>query len=302
MNHSLLRIMTWNANGLSQRAHELDLFLKTNSIDVALISETHFSQRSFIKITGYTAYWTTHPSERARGGTAIFIKQNIVHFMQEEIREAYMQGTIVAVKFRSSVVNICAAYYPPKYKITRYQFTEVFKKLGPRFIIGGDFNVKHTAWGSRLITPGKGVELLSAINTSQCEYHSSQKPTYWPTDGNKIPDLIDFFISKGISANYIQIEGIEDLTSDHTPVLLTLSATVLMRQNKQYLTNKRTNWALFREHLDQSINLHIDLKSIDDLEQQTGIFIDNIREAAQKSTPSVKEDIQQEININTLCL
>lgn len=77
MSNSFLRIMTWNANGLNERTQELEIFLRTMNIDIALISETHFTNKSYIKIKGFEAQWTNHPSERARGGSAIIIKENI---------------------------------------------------------------------------------------------------------------------------------------------------------------------------------------------------------------------------------
>ena len=77
--------------------------------------------------------------------------------------------------------------------------------MGKRFIVGSDFNAKNIQWGSRLTTP-KGRELLRAIQENKCEAISTGKPTYWPTDPSKIPDLIDFFITKNKPAQYIQIE------------------------------------------------------------------------------------------------
>lgn len=76
--------MTWNANGLQQRLRKLEIFLHDNYVDIALISETHFT---YCRITGYRAYWTLHPSNCARGGTAVFVKNSIKHYKQEEIRE-----------------------------------------------------------------------------------------------------------------------------------------------------------------------------------------------------------------------
>ena len=76
MINAFLRIITWNANGFNQRAQGLEIFLHTNNVDIALISETHFSNKSHIKIRGFESYWTTHPSERARGGSAVLIKSN----------------------------------------------------------------------------------------------------------------------------------------------------------------------------------------------------------------------------------
>ena len=288
MINSFLRIITWNANGLNQRAQELEIFLHTNNVDIALISETHFSNKSHFKIRGFDSYWTTHPSERARGGSAILIKSNIKHYQQEDFRENYIQATVITIQFNEANLNIVAAYCPPRHTPTKSQFNHMFNKLGPRFIIGGDYNIKHTAWGSRLISPGKGNELLRAINESKCDYLSSGEPTYWPTDPRKIPDLLDFFILKGISLSCSQAEGIHDLTSDHTPVLLSLNAKVITEKQKQKLTNKYTDWNLFREKLEETVNLKVCLKTREELEQQTIIFIENIRIAARHATPASK--------------
>jgi endonuclease/exonuclease/phosphatase family metal-dependent hydrolase len=117
---------------------------------------------------------------------------------------------------------VVSLYSLPRHNIKAERYVEVFKTIGSRFIIGGDFNAKHTHWGSRLITT-KGRELLKAINECKCEAISTGKPTYWPTDPNRIPDLQDFYITKNISSNYIQIKDNLELGSDHSPILLTLS-------------------------------------------------------------------------------
>lgn len=52
MHNSFLRIITWNANGLIQRAHELEIFLRMNNVDIALISETHFTNKNYIRMKG----------------------------------------------------------------------------------------------------------------------------------------------------------------------------------------------------------------------------------------------------------
>jgi hypothetical protein len=75
-------------------------------------------------------------------------------------------------------------------------------------MVGGDYNAKNTHWGSRLTTC-KGKELYDAIKEYCCEYHSTSKPTYWPTDEKKIPDLLDFFITqKNIGELYRHRRGI----------------------------------------------------------------------------------------------
>ena len=180
---------------------------------------------------------------------------------QEHIREEHIQATVVTIQFNNQDVNIAAAYCPPKSTPTQSQWIEIFQKLGQRFIIGGDFNTKHTAWGSRLITPVKGNGLLNAMRTLKCNHHSTGKPSYWPTDPKKVPDLLDFYITKGITLNNIETESIIDLTSDHTPVLLSLNVSVILKMKKQNLTNKFTDWECFREKGQNSINLKVSLNA-----------------------------------------
>jgi len=296
MTNTFLRIITWNANGLLERARELEIFLRTHNIDIALISETHFSDKSYIKIFGYNIHWTTHPSDRARGGSAIIIKNNIKYHRQEDIREKFIQATMVTIHFNKQEVNIVAAYCPPRHTPIYSQWIEIFKKMGQRFIIGGDFNTKHTAWGSRLITPTKGSGLLNAIQKENCHYHSARRPTYWPTDTKKIPDLLDFFITKGISSNNMEVDNIIDLTSDHTPVLLNLNASVILKNKKRNLTNKYTDWDLFRKILDESIDLDVSLKTKQEIDLQYEKFTDLLQDAARKATPNIEAKPIQEAN------
>ena len=114
----------------------------------------------------------------------------------------------------------------------------------------GDFNAKNTHWGSTLTT-NKGRELLRAIQETRGEAMSSGKPTYWPTDPGKIPDLIHFIIVKNIPVHYLQIEESNDLNSDHSPILLKLSENIIQKENNPVVVNKRTDWESCRQSLEE---------------------------------------------------
>jgi hypothetical protein len=74
-----LQLALWNANGLSHHADELQTFLASRHIDIMLLSETHFTHKSYLRIPHYTVYHTSHPAGTARDGTAIIIKNTISH-------------------------------------------------------------------------------------------------------------------------------------------------------------------------------------------------------------------------------
>jgi hypothetical protein len=118
-------------------------------------------------------------------------------------------------------------------------------------------------------------------------------PTYWPTDPNKHPDLLDFFVTNGISSTYTAIEPTYDLSSDHSPLIATTSTSPIYVQPIPRLHNSWTNWSKYRTKLHEEINLHISLKSCTEVEEATNNLISLLQEATQPATPTIvhKKDV-----------
>ena len=95
------------------------------------------------------------------------------------------------------------------------QICQFYVTLGNRFIAAGDYNAKHTIGGSRIITP-KGRELFKTVMKMKLSHISPGTPTYWPSDQSKIPDVIDFCVTKGVPDNMISSTSCLDLLSDHS--------------------------------------------------------------------------------------
>lgn len=279
-----IRIANWNANGLARHVSELEFFLNQEKIDICLVSETHFVRSSHIKINGYECYRSDHPLERPRGGSAVIIKSSIKHYVHHNIQEESMQVSSITLLVNSKNCNIAAIYCPPRYNLKEADYVSLFKSLGPNFVIGGDFNAKNTYWGSRLTTT-KGRELFSAGKKLHCDFYSSGNPTYWPTDRTKTPDLIDFFVAKGISNKFIHVEDSGSLMSDHSAIVLTISDTIIIKDNPPRLVTHYTNWDVFRKNISDNINLTVPLKCTEQLEDEAENFIKCIQRAAWASTP-----------------
>jgi hypothetical protein len=69
------------------------LSLSIYDIDVMLISETHFTEKNFIRIPHYIVYHTNYPAGTARGGTAILIKSSIQHQQLCNYSQDFLQVT-----------------------------------------------------------------------------------------------------------------------------------------------------------------------------------------------------------------
>lgn len=279
------KILTWNINGLLARKTELTQFLNSEKIDIALISESHLTSRSFAEIRGYKLYMCNHPNDAAHGGAALYVHNTIPHHEISTYCTEPIQAVGITTRLHSGTELVIAAVYsPPKHKITAPEYTQFFNQLGSKWIVGGDFNAKHPYWGSR-ITTTKGRELWKSVNTANATCHSNGKPTYWPSDTNKMPDCIDFFISRGVSANYMEITNVNDLSSDHSPLILTLSNTILRKQIAPKLTNKFTDWEAFREGVSRNIDLRVRLKTPNELEEAVNHFTNLLQQEAKAATP-----------------
>ena len=289
-----LNVATWNANGLLQHIPEFQVFLCNEDIDVCLISETHFKQGTKIKIPGYLCFHSPHPADSARGGSAVIVKSTLDHYELPKIAKQTMQVATINIETKGKEFKIAAIYCPPKHSPTEEDLIDLFQMLGNNFIIGGDFNAKHTYWGSRLITT-KGRKLYKSGRNFNCEFISTGSPTNWPSDPAKIPDVIDFFITKGINRKEVKVKSSDDLSSDHTPIILTVNGLSIEQIKNPRLTNKRTNWCKFRELIEGFINLRSPLVTTKHIDIETEQFIADVQQAAEDSTPTNQQKKQASV-------
>ena len=116
--------------------------------------------------------------------------------------------------------------------------------MGPRFLVGGDFNAKHPWWGSRLINP-KGRELHKTISANNFNTLFGGSTTYWPIDLTKIPDVFDFVVFNGISRHSVDILNDDSLSSDHTPILVNLNVNTKLAPKNVKLITKNSNMEFY---------------------------------------------------------
>lgn len=230
---SLSKIL-WNANGLKNHANELYYFLHNKNIDLALISETHLTKNINFKINGYKIIRADHPDGTAHAGAAILIKSSILYTELQSTNKPYLQAANILINVNNCIpITISSVYFPPpkhnnavsyqSQQISEPKLQSFFQKLGSSFIIGGDFNSKHISWGSRY-TNTRGRILHNSILKNNITFISPDAPTYWPSHMNRLPDILDFFLTKIPRHLITHIKNLNELSSDHTPVLLTCGA------------------------------------------------------------------------------
>lgn len=98
----------WNCNGLHSRKLEFDTFLEKEHIDVALVTETHttdnYSWRSSQNDIVLHAF---HPSGKAQGGSAIYVKKMVLVYSCSLLRLAKDTALLHSLAVENSTSHCC---------------------------------------------------------------------------------------------------------------------------------------------------------------------------------------------------
>ena len=98
-------------------------------------------------------------------------------------------------------------------------------------------------------------------------------------------ELLDFFITNGISTVCADLQARNDPYSDHSPVIATISTSVAVRQPLPRLHTSQTTWETYRDPVRDKVHLAIGLKEREDVEVTIDNFISILQQAAQEATP-----------------
>ncbi|VVD05802.1 unnamed protein product [Leptidea sinapis] len=110
----------------------------------------------------------------------------------------------------------------------------------------GDFNAKHTAWNSNIVSPD-GRRLLDDADRHGYEVLGPEVPTHYPYCVAHMPDVIGIAVTRGLAAAP-SLDVLDDhLISDHQAVLLTLKTTPMTTSLPS--PKHRQDWRIFAEHM-----------------------------------------------------
>lgn len=162
--HSILIIISsWDSYGLKNHKNELLLTLQEKRIDVVLISETHFTNNSYVDFPGYHSYHANHPDNIVHAGAAIYITSSLTYTpLPNYIISDEIQSCAISLVLNNIPIKFAAICCPPKHSISLTKFTDFFSTLNNNYIVGDDLNAKHIHWGCRTTNP-KGNSFLQSL-------------------------------------------------------------------------------------------------------------------------------------------
>ncbi len=236
-----IKIIQHNVLHWETRKMELIATYRMHDPDIILINSHGASEEENIKIVGYSTYMRNQSGER-NDGSAILVKQNIKHKIDEE----YITD-VLCIKILTSLghISIATTYLPPRRPYLPFpDIHRLSSKNEPTYLLA-DLNAKHRLLGdSHNNVVGKGLERFLLDN--KLHHLGPNFPTYITPQSATTPDII---ICNNRAYHNIKTEPGPLTSSDHTPIIMTITSRAIRENVPTRLRLNGANWQLFKDQV-----------------------------------------------------
>lgn len=212
-----LKILYWNANGITTKSAEFFDYLLSENIKVAAICETFLKPQIRFSHPDFSIH-RPDTTNGIKDGVAIAISNEICHKVISLPKLKIIEAIGISILTSLGSLIIISIFHPGSNKdcISFKQDIRALCNIRDSFIICGDFNSRHQLWNcARSNRMGK-----SLFETVQRDHFSIFHPdthTFYPSDSARSPSTLDLVLSNNLH-DISSLKTITNFDSDHLPV------------------------------------------------------------------------------------
>ena len=240
-----LKIIQHNVQQWNNRRISLSNTYRIIDPDIILINSHCISENSTMKIVGYNIHKKNTLHNQA-DGSAITVKKNI----QCKIIDHFISD-LIAIEITTSTGNIIIAtlYQPPaRDYIPIPDFMNLFRRNIPVYLIG-DLNANHPTLGYNHSNT-KGRQINRLIQQRTLQHIGPDFPTFYTQGRGTTPDII---LTNNRTYHNTHATPGPLTTSDHIPVILTISIAPILIPATKRPNYGKANWEQFKAKVDQEL-------------------------------------------------
>lgn len=272
-----LRIIQHNVRNWSTNKIQLLNTYSNLDADIILLNSHSQTNEQSIKIFNYTVYQSNKSGE-INDGVAIAIKNNIKHRIIDNFTSECLAIKVITTQ---GEIIIATSYLPPRRPfLPANDIINLMNYTQPTYILG-DFNARHHIFGNKN-TNNVGKSLDTLIRAGRLKYLGPDFYTYLGHRTTSTPEKI-FTNNKAFLNYYIQPGPIT--TSDHIPIIFTVSTSPIQIETKRRFTMSKANWEGFKQDLIQHQIPNLDLSQLEDIDRELKKVTTAIKYAATKNIP-----------------
>ena len=267
-----LRILQWNARGISNKMEELRTLVKDLNIDVITIQESHLKPTAKVpSIPGYSPIAAPRKNKDGGGLLSYVAKSITFQKIKDESKNATEVSTFSVKLKKNKWAKISNIYCPPDSHAYQPGFVQLRTDLipaSPNSIITGDVNAHSQLWDETQPSDARGDDIVEFLASNSLSMLNDGSPTRTnPSTGQgSSPDIS---LAGSLWSNKIAWSVIDNaMGSDHCPVLIELncdvSHTPAFQGNPKWKL-RDADWKSFREELEaaiQDVDTSLSLKEI----------------------------------------
>ena len=273
-----IKIFQLNAGGWITNKLSIQNAIRKENIDVVLINEHGIKAGEELKITSYNVYKKNALNER-RSGCAIAIRKNLEYRIREDFH-----SDLLSIEIDTSLgpIIIATAYIPPRVGYLHYpDYFRLFNTRKPVYFVG-DLNARDSILGHRNSNK-TGKALATLIKNQNANYIGPDFPTFINNRSCTSPDII---LTNNHTYHNSYSEPGPPNSSDHIPIILTISSKPILIPIRKRNSYKNANWEGYRYELEQA-NRVDRLENVGDIEDAVGRWTRDIQQASDRFIPKV---------------
>lgn len=224
-----------------ERRNELNNLYNIEDPDIILINSHGRKSSEKMKIFNYVVY-QKNESQEPNDGVAIAIKNGIKHVIIDDFEEDYL-----AIIVTTTLGEVCLStgYQPPRRPLIPINnLIRIIRRNIPVYLIG-DLNARHQILGhnnNNLV----GNQIKDLISSGDLIHLGPDFQTFITPGRCGTPDIA---LGNNKKFHNILISSGDITTSDHIPVIMTISASPIQVPTSAKYNYNKANWTKFTDHL-----------------------------------------------------
>ena len=264
-----LRVLQLNAGDLRARSTKLLHFLSSHPVDLIWIQESNLNSSSSFRIPGFSALRSDCSNSRsgilssdtthASSGIVIFVRQGLsfseLSTSSFSSLDPYSDYVEINISLNnSSSLSFLNVYAPPICSSPTDGRTDYFSPsilpFSRNLFILGDFNCHHPLWDSRGSSDPCGEELFDWVISSDLLPLNDPDTSTLLHCSSGSRSSSDIFFAPSSLALSCSWEVLQDLGSDHLPILLSIPLSPVIRPNERppSFNFQKAHWDGFDSH------------------------------------------------------
>lgn len=284
-----LRVISWNAQSLFPKSHEIIDYFETHVYDIICFCETWLDCCQKLIFPSYKLYRVDRQAGGG-GGVAIAVNRSLKHTQLSSLTTKAIESVAVSVETPAGPITFVSVYFPgtdlsPSNMAAFKSDIKALTSMRNSYFACGDLNSKHRLWNNVRGNQAGNI-IFDELNYRPFMVFNSPTPTCFPSQTGRKPSNIDIVLSNHFHGN-TQVIPNHDLMSDHCAVEFTVTCTVSRVSGVTKRFNfERGDWDKFKQTVDASIDLNgVNLSTCDEIDVEVEKFTKLVllRSGLQKS-------------------